>query len=129
MDVLEAIAGRRSVGRLGGAVSHEVVRALIDAAVHAPNHHLTEPWSFTVVQGDGRERLGALWGERAAEIAGLAGEAAQRCAQAERAKTMRAPVLIAVSVRTDPDPIVAGEDQSAGAAAIQNLLLAAHARV
>ena len=33
-----------------------------------------------------------------------------------------------VAVRTDSDPVVATEDFAAGAAAVQNLLLAAHAR-
>lgn len=126
MEVGEAIRGRRSIGRLAGAVSRQAIAELIGGAVRAPNHHLTEPWRFTVVQGEGRRRLGEFWGKRAAEVAGLSGEAAEKYAEGESGKTLRAPVLIVVSVRTDPDPVVASEDQSAAAAAIQNILLAAH---
>lgn len=128
MDVREVIRGRRSVGRLGGSVAREAIVELIDAALHAPNHHLTQPWRFTVVQGEARKRLGDLWGGRAAAQAGLQGEDAAKFAKGESGKTLRAPVLIIVSVRTDADPIVAEEDRLAGAAAIQNMLLLGYAR-
>ena len=128
MDVLDAIRERRSIGRVDGDVDDATIRELIEAAVWAPNHHVTEPWRFTVVRGPARAELGRLWGERAVDHVGLQGEALQRFAQKEASKPLRAPVLIVASTRTDQDEIVAEEDFAATAAAVQNMLLVAVAR-
>jgi len=128
MDVMEALRMRRSIGKLSGDVSDADVRELIEAALWAPNHRLTEPWSFTVVRGAARERVGAAWAAILGNETALEGEARQALLEREAGKLQRAPVLIVVAVRTDSDPVVATEDFAAGAAAVQNLLLAAHAR-
>jgi nitroreductase len=128
MDVLEALRTRRSIGKLSGEVADEEVRALVEAALWAPNHHLTEPWRFTVLRGQARERLGAAWASLVAAATLLQGEPRVALLQGEAAKPLRAPVLVVASVRTEADPVVAAEDFAATAAAVQNLLLAAHAR-
>ena len=127
MDVLEALRARRSIGKLGGDVAPEAIRALIEAAVWAPNHRLTEPWRFTVLRGAARQRLGHAWAEIVARETSLTGDERTALLQREAAKPLRAPVLVVVSTRTDPDPIVATEDFAATAAAIENMLLAATA--
>ncbi len=127
MDVFEAIAGRRSVGKLGGGVSDAIVRRLVDAAVLAPNHKLTRPWRFTLVRGAARERLGALWADIAVRESALTGAPRDDLARREAAKPLRAPAILVVSTRTHADPVVAEEDYAATAAAVQNVLLAAHA--
>lgn len=141
MDALEAIRSRRSIGKhLPFPPSREDVEVLLAAAVEAPNHHETEPWRFCVVAGDAREELGAVMeealrlrmrGEDAAKVDGLA--------LAERAKPMRSPVLIVVGVKhaagqeagpglaNGGERVLPVEDLEAAAAAIQNILLAAHA--
>lgn len=124
-DLAALIAARRSVGRLGPEpVAREVVAELIAVAVRAPNHHLTEPWRFVVLAGPARRRVGdahlrAVQRERV----DLTPEVSQR----ERTRLERAPVVIACVVRPGPDPVCAREDRDAVAAAVQNLLLAAHA--
>jgi nitroreductase len=127
MDVLEALRTRRSIGKLGGDVGDDEVRTLVEAAVWAPNHRLTEPWRFTVLRGDARRRLGEAWAAVASSQTRPSDEEREEFVRREAAKPLRAPVLIVVSVRTDSDPIVAVEDFAATAAALQNLLLAAHA--
>lgn len=127
MDVIEAIRTRRSIGRLQGEIPRETIRTLVELATWAPNHRLTEPWRFTVVEGAERERLGRLWGEIAANAQGLVGEQREESVRRDIGKLLRAPVLIVVSARTDPDPVVAEEDFAATAAAVQNLLLGASA--
>lgn len=128
MSLVDAIRMRRSVGRSEGEPPDDVIRALIDAAIWAPNHHLTEPWTFTVLRGDARKELGEFWARtRAAEL-GLEGTQRDGFVSGESGKPSRAPVLIVVSARTDDDPVVAAEDFAATAAAVQNLLLAAAAR-
>lgn len=126
-DLLEAIAARRSAGKvLPEPLPRTLVEELLTAATRAPNHHITEPWRFVVLAGDSRRALGEAHAQAVARekpdlpAAGLAKEAA---------RPERAPVLVAVIVRPGGgDPVGAREDRDAVAAAIQNLLLAAHAR-
>lgn len=101
--VLRAIRTRRSVGRVSPEpLPRALVEELIEAAACAPNHRLTAPWRFIVLTGDAR---GAVW---------------------ERME--RAPVVVACVVHPGDDPVQAREDRDAVAAAIENMLLAAHAR-
>jgi len=128
MEVMEALFGRRSIGTVDGEIDDAQVRELVAAAICAPNHKVTEPWCFTVLRGDARARLGAAWAAREATRTTLAGADRDGYLHREAQKPLRAPVLIVVSTRTDADPVVAVEDFAATAAAVQNLLLAAHAR-
>ena len=126
MDTFEAIRTRRTIGKSSGDVSREAITELIEAATWAPNHKLTQPWRFTVVTGTAREKLGEVWGREAAAKADPAMGAA--VLEGESRKPLRAPAVIVVSTRTDANPVTAEEDLTATAAAVQNLLLAAHAR-
>lgn len=128
MEVFDAIRSRRSVGRLDGDVDDAQVRELVELATWAPNHRLTEPWRFTVLRGEARGRLGEVWANEAMLEVPLTGDARDAALQREAGKTLRAPVVIVASTRTDADPIVAEEDFAATAAAVQNLLLGAVAR-
>jgi nitroreductase len=126
METLEAIRTRRTVGKSSGDVSREAITELIEAATWAPNHKLTQPWRFTVITGSAREKLGEVWGREAAANAEPAVRAAVM--EGEARKPLRAPAVIVVSTRTDANPVTAEEDLTATAAAVQNLLLAAHAK-
>ncbi len=92
------------------------------------NHRLTEPWRFFVVAGQARNALGdAMVASQAASLAEL-DEAAQAAIAKARAKPLRAPVIIAVAVEPFIGPkVIEIEEVEAGAAAIQNMLLAAPA--
>jgi nitroreductase len=51
MDIITAIFGRRSVREYTAqSVDPQMIRGLIDAAVHAPNAVNQQPWTFTVVR-------------------------------------------------------------------------------
>lgn len=126
--VTEAIRNRRSVGRSEGEPSREAIRELIETATWAPNHHLTQPWTFTVLCGDARVQLGNFWAGTKADELGLEGTQRDGFISGESQKPLRAPVLVIVSTRTDDDPVVATEDFAATSAAVQNLLLAATSR-
>ncbi len=127
MDVLEALRTRRSIGKLGGDVSPQDVRTIVEAALYAPNHKLTEPWRFTVLRGDARVRLGEAWSKRLAARTHETDADRDAYLRREAQRPLRAPVLIVVSTRTSDDAEVALEDYAATAAAVQNMLLAAHA--
>ena len=67
MNVSEAIAQRRSIKKFQDRpVTREEIEALLDAAVLAPNHHMTQPWRFYVLGPNARRAYGLALGERKA---------------------------------------------------------------
>ena len=107
----------------------ELVERILDEAVQAPNHYLNQPWRFVVLAGPAREALGKAFAERhRKQMAGTDAAQVEQALQADRAKPLRAPVLIAVAAaRTDNPKALRLEDIAATAAAAQNILLAASA--
>lgn len=134
LTLAETIRGRRSVGRVGAQeVPKELLAELIEAAVWAPNHHGTEPWKFIVMTGEGRRVLGQAYADIAAEALDALAESpadeerAQRLDK-EMAKAYRAPAVIAAVCAPSDDPrATLAEELAAAHAAVQNLLLTAHA--
>ncbi len=126
LDVIDAIRARRSIGKVRPeAPPRELITQLLDAAAHAPNHHLTAPWRFFVLAGDARSALGAALADGRARLTPGAGPAEL---DREQEKPLRAPVVIAVAVQPAVGPhVFAIEEIAAVSAAVQNLLLAAHA--
>lgn len=58
MNVLDAIAGRRSVRRfLATPVPEETIRAILEVAARAPSGTNSQPWHVTVVTGEARQRV------------------------------------------------------------------------
>jgi nitroreductase len=122
MDAYEAIMSRRSMSKTSERLcDKELIGRLLEAAVRAPTHHLTQPWRFVVIAGDARHELG--------EALAAAARREGRDPDAERAKPLRAPVLIAVieRPRTQHSRVVEREEHYAVGAAIQNILIAATA--
>ena len=128
MDTLEAITTRRSVGKIKPErPPRELIERMLEAAVQAPNHHLTEPWRFFVLAGEARSELGRVMSEALRkQLADDAGEAGKARLAKEIEKPLRAPVLIVVAVKRSENPrVVPIEDVEATAAAVENMLLAA----
>ena len=130
MDVIRAIETRQSVGRVRqDPVPEELVERILESAVHAPNHKLTEPWRFHVFTGKGRGELARARAETArlqAESEGEYEEMAAGRISRERKKAFRAPVVIAVISAAGRDEIETLENYAACAAAVQNMQLTAH---
>jgi nitroreductase len=126
MEVLEAIHTRYSAGKIKpDQVPRELIEQLLAAAVQAPNHYKVRPWRFVVLTGAGREKLGEAMAHstRANNPA-----ATDEDLQKDRAKPLRAPVVIAVAVdKPALTKVKEIENVCAAAAAIQNMLLTAHA--
>lgn len=127
MDVLETIRTRRSIGKVGPErPPREVIQRLLQAAVWAPNHHKTEPWRFYVLAGNARVVLGEVMARSQARR--RSSPLKESKLEKIRRKPLRAPVVIAVAVEPSSDPdVVEIEEILATAAAVQNLLLTAHA--
>lgn len=137
MDVLEAIRTRRTTKAFRpDPVPRELIEQVLEAAVWAPNHRLTEPWEFVVVQGAALERLARLRRRMTADFLGsqqeqpdnrpASAEQIQQQADDAYRKAMAAPVTIAVAMAQHQDAAIREEDYAATMAAIQNLMLAAH---
>ncbi|WP_050613968.1 nitroreductase family protein [Bacillus testis] len=58
MELAQMIKSRRSIKRFEDReVSTALISELLDTAVWAPNHHLTQPWRFILFNGEGREKF------------------------------------------------------------------------
>ncbi len=137
MDLYEAIRGRRSVRQFTDEpVKPETIERILDAALWAPSAHNGQAWRFVVAGREAREAV--------AQAMTAAGDGLERRGQplpglkATTRLVAGAPVLIA-AFHASSDPIPLRETYTLGevlslsaqiqsvAAAIQNLLLAAHA--
>ncbi|MDA1257081.1 MAG: nitroreductase [Chloroflexi bacterium] len=133
IEVLDRlIKSRRTVRDFSAdPVSDATVSELIDAAVWAPNHRMTEPWRFFVLKkdGEGRKRVGDLIHAWTFENTPNPNpDRKQASADAARREVLDAPALVyAYSLSGDSDEI-AEENYAAVACAVQNFMLAAHAR-
>ncbi|MDF2721241.1 MAG: nitroreductase [Paenibacillus sp.] len=131
MDVLEAIRSRRSVSVVTNEpVTKEQIETILEAGNWAPSHHMTEPWRFIVMSGEGRRRLAQAYGDVAVEQARAAGGTVDEADVREKqgAKAFRSPVVIAVAATPRNKPNVnRAEEFAAAHCAVQNMLLAAHA--
>ncbi|WP_373232298.1 nitroreductase [Cohnella sp.] len=127
----DIIRGRRSIGKVkNDPVPKELVEELIESAVWAPNHHGTEPWRFIVMTGEGRRTLGQAYEDIAAEgLLDVPDAEREQRLNKEMAKAFRAPVVIAaICVPSDMPRVNIAEELAASHAAVQNLLLTAHAK-
>jgi nitroreductase len=134
MHVFHIIKRRRSIGHVSQEQPLQVeIERLLEAATYAPSHHVTEPWHFFVLTGSARQVLGDVMAnalKARLEQSGddqLSEAALQKQLMRERAKPMRAPVIIVVAIadvqqRQGDYPI---ECVEAAGAAVQNMMLAA----
>ena len=126
MDVFEAIHGRHSQGKVKqDPLPRELIEKLLDSAVQAPNHYKVRPWRFVVLTGEARKQMGNVM---SSSLRDRHPEFPPEAFDKARAAPFRAPVVIAVGVDKPNEPkVLEIENVCAVAAAIQNLLLAAHA--
>ena len=126
MEMLKLIHNRHSTPKVRpDPIPHDLIEKLLSAAVQAPNHHRVRPWRFIVMQERARERLGEVMAQ---SLKRRLPDTLEEDLAVERAKPLRAPLLIAVGVDKPTSPkIVEIENVCAAAAAAQNMLLAAQA--
>jgi nitroreductase len=123
MQAIDALLTRRSAVTLTEPAPDEGALELIFAsAVRAPDHGRLRPWRFLVVRGAARERFGELL---AAHLARSQPAASSESLQRERAKALRAPLIVVVAAHVNAAVKIPPIEQtlSAGAAAA-NIMLA-----
>jgi nitroreductase len=127
MDAIQAIHSRRSIRQFTDRpVSREEIELVLEAAVAAPNHRLTQPWRFYVLGPVARQAYGETLGSRKAKK--IEDPVAARALVEKVAATEVAlPAMIAVSMVVNESAETREEDYAATMMAVQNLMLAAHA--
>ncbi|QJX03191.1 nitroreductase [Alcanivorax sp. IO_7] len=126
MDTLTALTQRVSVPRLTDpGPSDDQLRRLLEAAIRAPDHGMLRPWRFIVLRGEERQRLADIMEWR---LLKRQPDADQGARDNIRGKALRAPVIIvAVAEVTENHKVPVWEQVLAVGAAVQNIMIAAHA--
>jgi len=129
VTAIQLLLNRRSVSPrlMGGPGPDDTeIDLMLKAGARAADHGRLRPWRFVVIRGEARARLGQVFAEARA-LRDPGANAAE--IDKERAKPMRAPVVLAVGARVIREhATVRAIDQTlAAGAAAQNILLAAFA--
>jgi nitroreductase len=124
-NTLDVLLGRRSIRQFTNKeVSRSDVETMLNAAVAAPNHRLTQPWRFYVLGPEARHAYGLALGNRKVKKIEdpIAADAVRNKVAEEHAAL---PLMIAVAMVEDANPEIREEDIAATMMAVQNISLAA----
>lgn len=126
MQAIDALLTRRSARALTEPPPDAGALELIFAsAARAPDHGRLRPWRFIVVRGAARQRFGGLLADHLQRAHPQTGE---ESLQRERAKALRAPLIVVVAARCNAQVKVPVHEQLlATAAAAHAIMLAANA--
>jgi len=129
--VMDALRNRRTCrSYTDEAVPRGVVEAMLDAARWAPNHRLTNPWRFFVVEKGGpvRHKIAELVYEWTYQNVKNPNEDRRvQSAQQAKQEVLNAPAMFYVFAAPGRDEEETTENYAATCCAVQNLQIAAHA--
>jgi nitroreductase len=127
MDAITAIHQRTSVRRFRSEpVPRETIEQVLECAVRAPNHKLTQPWRFSILSGAARDRFAQLKaGHRLKRFDDPSAPEALAAADKVRRETRDTPVFVVVMSAVSPDETTREEDYAASMMAVANLMVAA----
>jgi nitroreductase len=125
MPLADLLSRRRSIKRFTARpVTRAEIETLLDAAILAPNHRLTEPWRFYVLGPEARRAYGLAVGTRKArKIEDPEASRAMRDRVADEHGAL--PCMIAVALVKSDNPEIAEEDYASAMMSVQNIALAA----
>lgn len=125
MKATDTIRERRSIKRFTDRpITREEIERMLDAAVLAPNHRMTQPWRFYVLGPESRSAYGAALGDRKARKMEDA-EAGRLVREKVAGEHAALPAMIVVAMVQDENPEIREEDYASVMMAVQNLSLAA----
>ncbi len=103
--------------------SSEDLENIMRAGMRVPDHGRLTPWRFIVIRGDAREKMGTILGEAFRKENP---DCINEQVEIEEERFVRAPTVIAVISRTNPEhKIPEWEQVLSSGAACQNMLTAA----
>jgi nitroreductase len=110
--VLEVIRTRRSVARMKpDPVDRALIERCLEAAVWSPNHRLTEPWQFFVLEGESRRRFAEIRRDlRRAALPNPDAPEVQPALQRVYTESLGTPVVVVVTSHLADDPETREED-------------------
>ncbi|MFC9597639.1 nitroreductase [Peribacillus butanolivorans] len=125
MKLEQIIKERRSIKRFKDIpVPLDTIQSLLETSTWAPNHKMTQPWRFIVVQGDSRLKLAEA---TRAFMAGKEKDPEKKKEAGQRGynKLKDVPMFVGVVMDENPNPMTREEDYAATSALIQNFSLLA----
>ena len=119
MNLSELIKSRRTIHRFKAGVTpaEATLRAALEQAAWAPNHHLTQPWRFYLLGAKSKERICRLNAEQVGERQG------ERAGQLKLKRWRDMPGWLVLTCRRSSDTRVMREDYAACCCVVQNLML------
>lgn len=126
-NLKDIIRSRRSISNFNGQpVALPLVQDLLETAVYAPNHRMTEPWRFIIISGDSRVTYATIRAEMMLDKVNPQGDdQRQQLFEGTYNKFMAVPLFVVVVMNHHEKPEVREEDYAATACVIQNFLLLA----
>lgn len=130
MTLAELIRSRRSISDFTDQpIPEGLIEELLETAVWSPNHHLTEPWRFIYITGDGKRRYAEIRRDMALENSKTSDPEAQRTLSEQTYKRfISVPAYLVVVMQENADPMTREEDYGACCCLVNNLMLLAWER-
>jgi nitroreductase len=127
MTLPELIRTRRSISVfLDKPIPNGLIEGLLETAIWAPNHHLTEPWRFILLTGEAPKRYAAIRRDMAIESAKMLNtEKLRQIGESTYNKFAFIPAYLVVAMKQNTDPEICEEDYAACCCLVQNFMLLA----
>ena len=93
------------------------IRAAMEQAIWAPNHHLTQPWRFYLLGAESKERICLLNAQLVNETQG------ERAAQVKLRRWREVPGWLVLTCRKSDDAVTMRENYASCCCVAQNLML------
>ena len=104
-------------------VHRDIIERVLQNAIWAPNHGMTQPWRFTVFTGEGRSRLSTFLGEEYTRITPPE-KFLQKKMENMTVRPSQSSVVIAIGMARDPNGKISEQEETfAVACGVQNMYL------
>ena len=127
----QVIRNRRSIfpnTYIDREISVKTIKEILDCAIYAPTHRLTQPWRFKVMRGNALQRLSDYLGKYYEEHTPADNFSPMKL-EKTRKKPLQSSCVIAICMQRDPkESVPEWEEIASVAMAVQNMWLAASAR-
>ena len=125
-EVIEVIKDRRSIkpeAYTDRPVHREIIEGILNSAIWAPSHGMTQPWRFKVFREDGLKRLGDACANIYKETVDEADYKQEKIDKLVN-RTESVSVIVAICMERDPrEHIPEVEEIEAVACGVQNMML------